>query len=524
MCRRVISIWAGIAMVVCQLPAQLAWSGAGAPATDRDGAALQALYARHGSQPLWSSSGNPMPQARALVELLRHADDYGLRPGDYFIAAEPAGDGSADTALSAAALRFLRDVHEGRVDPHAAGFDLALPRPAFDAVASVEQLAAAQDPRAVIAAAEPPFYHYQLLKTALARYRVIAAGSPPPPLPPLPRRVVRPGEPYPDAAALRARLIASQDLDPAEALAGSDRTLDPALVAALRRFEARHQLDPDGVLGEAVLRELNTPVTQRIRQIELALERWRWLPPLREPPIIVNIPQFRLFAFRTTQDRAADILQMDVIVGQAYRRTQTPVFAGELKYVVFRPYWDVPVSIARREILPKLLRDPAYLDREHLELVAGPDDAAQVLPPTAPNLQRVGNGELRLRQRPGADNSLGLVKFILPNVHDVYLHGTPARQLFSRPVRAFSHGCIRVGDPAALAEFVLRDTPGEWTAAKVGAAMEGADSRRVDLTRPIPVMIVYTTALATEAGPVLFFHDIYGHDRELEKLLGLAPL
>jgi murein L,D-transpeptidase YcbB/YkuD len=498
---------------------------------------LRGIYGRHNFTLLWSSDGHPTPQAVAVAKVLASAANYGLNPGEY--RARPGDDAPApsaddvlnateaaqfDVALSAAALRFVEHVHAGRVDPRAAGFNIGATRPALDAAAILERLARERDPVLVIASVEPPFVHYRLLKDALARYRKIAAAPPLPALAPLRGRPVKPGEAYDGAAALRVRLVASGDL-PADAAAGNAAPiLDAGLVAALKRYQGRHQLDADGVLGAAVVRELSIPMLQRVRQIELALERFRWLPALESPSIIVNIPQFRLFAFKAADDRAADVLQMDVIVGRSYPQARTPVFAEQMRYVIFRPYWDVPYSITRREMLPKIAGDPSYLARERLEIVAGPDDTARPLPASAENIRRLESGALRLRQQPGPDNSLGLVKFMLPNAYNVYLHSTPARQLFSRSVRAFSHGCIRVRDPVTLAAFVLQGTPGDWTPERITAAMDGPDSLRVGLARPIPVMIVYTTALATEAGPVLFFHDIYGHDRELERLLGLAPV
>ena len=267
-----------------------------------------------------------------------------------------------------------------------------------------------------------------------------------------------------------------------------------------------------------------TPLTRRVGQIELTLERWRWLPAFETPPIIVNIPQFRLFAFRSTADRKADILQMDVIVGRAYASMQTPVFAADMRYVIFSPYWDVPRSIATRELSPLIRRDPQYLSTQHLEIVQGSEDSSRPLPPTAENLAALDAGRVRLRQQPGADNALGTIKFVLPNVYDVYLHATPAHRLFRQSQRAFSHGCIRVSDPVALAVHVLRDTPGDWTAQRVQEAMDGTNARRVELARPIRVMILYGTALATESGETLFFEDIYGHDRRLEALLRAASV
>src|SRR6185312_7213549 len=208
---------------------------------------------------------------------------------------------------------------------------------------------------------------------------------------------------------------------------------------------------------------LNVPYERRIRQIELTLERWRWLPEFTTPPIIVNIPQFRLFAFQSTRDLKAEILQMDVIVGRTFPKLRTPVFAADLKYVVFRPYWDIPYSITQKEMLPELRRKPDFWQKQHLELVDGPGDSAPVVPFSSHNLDLLAARKLRLRQQPGPDNALGLIKFMLPNPYNVYLHSTPAQRLFSQARRAFSHGCIRVSDPVALAIQVLRNAGDNWT-------------------------------------------------------------
>ena len=335
---------------------------------------------------------------------------------------------------------------------------------------------------------------------------------------------VKPGEAYAGAAALRARLELLGDLAPGDH-AGAGEVFDADLSTGVRAFQARHGLNADGVLGKGTLAALNVPLTQRIRQISLTLERWRWLVPFKTPPIIVNIPQFQLFAFRSTEDRVADILQMHVIVGRTFASTQTPVFEGDMRYVVLRPYWDVPYSITRKEMLPKIHANPGYLARQHLELVNGQGDNSPVVPPTPQNLELLAAGKLRLRQGPGEDNALGLVKFMFPNSYNVYLHSTPAHQLFKESVRAFSHGCIRVADPLSLATLVLKDAPGDWTREKIEAAMNGtATSLRINLTQPINVLILYATALATEGGPVLFFEDLYGYDKKLERQLGLAPV
>jgi L,D-transpeptidase YcbB len=491
--------------------------------------ALRAVYARRNDAALWSKDGRPTPQATGLRDELGAADARGLDPSDYPSEASPVGGGDLDAwarrdvRLSAAVLRFLVDVHYGRVDPAKAGFRLYSPQPPLDLVATLEKLSVAGDVGTAIDGVEPQFYHYRLLERSLRQYRRLALlQADLPPLPRAPDHPVRSGESFAGVPGVRELLRLLGDLPAGEAPADGSATLDPAVVGALKRFQSRHGLPVDGVIGGATYAALATPLTRRVQQIELTLERWRWLPAFETPPIIVNIPQFRLFAFRSTADLKADILQMDVIVGRTYPGMQTPVFAADLRHVIFRPYWDVPYSIARRELVPAIRHDPRYLSSQHLEIVAGGDGSGAPLPATAENLAAVAAGRLRLRQQPGPDNALGAIKFVLPNAYDVYLHATPAHRLFSESRRAFSHGCIRVSDPVALAVHVLRDTPGDWTPERVRTAMEATDTRRVDLARPIRVMILYGTALALESGETLFFEDIYGHDRRLEALLRAA--
>jgi len=247
--------------------------------------------------------------------------------------------------------------------------------------------------------------------------------------------------------------------------------------------------------------------------------RVRWLPrKLAVPPIIVNIPQFRLFAFRTSNDFAQDILQMNVIVGATFDGRETPVFSAQMRYIVLNPYWDVPYAIMKREQLPEIESDSEWVARNHFQIVDGQGDDARPVPVTAENVRLLARGTLRLRQEPGPGNALGRVKFMFPNRHNVYLHDTPARALFAASRRAFSHGCIRVADPMALLAHVLRDDP-QWTPARIAQALEGPAATRIALTHPIPVFILYGTALATEAGDVLFFEDIYAQDAKLARLL-----
>jgi murein L,D-transpeptidase YcbB/YkuD len=497
---------------------------------------LLEVYDRHHDALLWSSAGAATAPARALLELLQAAPAYGLSADDYDaerLAAQlrtldAASDATAgqwaafDVALSSAAVTLLHDLHFGRIDPHAVGFDLPRRRDRFDAAAYLEELTLRTDAAAVVAEVEPDFLHYRLLRQSLGRYRQLAATMDSAALPPPGARGIDAGGSYAGAPALRRLLAALGDL-PAREAARPDGLIDAELSAALKRFQYLHGLREDGALGRTTWAALTVPLAQRVRQIELTLERWRWVPALEAPTLIVNIPQFRLFLFRSAVDSEADMLRMNVIVGRVYPRLHTPVFTADMNAIVFRPYWDVPAHILHAEILPLLARRPHYLESENMELVGnGPDPAS--LPATPENLSALAAGRLRLRQRPGPDNALGLIKFVLPNSYDVYLHSTPAQRLFAEPRRAFSHGCIRVSDPVALAVDVLRGTPGDWTAARVLAAMNGVATARVTLAQPVHVLILYGTAIASEDGAVHFFDDIYGYDRRLEGLLGLTPV
>ncbi len=278
------------------------------------------------------------------------------------------------------------------------------------------------------------------------------------------------------------------------------------------------------MIGRGTLAALNVPLERRVQQLEQALERLRWLPAdLGEHAFVgINIPLFRLWVWDpTTPDRIP--VSMGVVVGRALN-TRTPVIAEDMRYLIFRPYWNVPRSILRNELLPVLRRDPGYLQRTDMEIVRGQSDEAQPVAATDENLALLEQGQLRLRQRPGPKNSLGRVKFIFPNDENVYLHDTPARSLFGRARRDFSHGCVRLEDAAALAQWALRDQP-DWTRERIEAAMEGKTSLRVDLAQPLPVILFYMTAMLLPSDPALHFaEDIYGHDARLARALKSRPI
>lgn len=495
----------------------------------RDRHALRLLYGHVGYAPLWlDAAGRPSLDAQSTLAMLSAAERDGLDPADYRVPALPAAvpgemadDAAAlwDVRLSVAVLRYLRHVHHGRADPRTLGMRLS--PPPDDAPHLVAALRDALEAHQVALAADrlaPPLAQYRQLRTALAGYRAMAANPAlAMPMPPV-AAPLRPGQPYLALEGLRQRLSAFGDLgDPAP----PSSTYDPPLVDAMRRFQRRHGLAQDGVLGPATVTALNVAPAQRVKQIELAMERLRWLPDLTQRrTVAINIPMFRLWAWDPADRAGTSPLGMGVIVGRAFN-TQTPVFVEQMSHVIFRPYWNVPRSIVRNEILPALARNPGYLQRNEMEIVRGAGDDAAPVAATADNIALLRQGVLRLRQRPGPRNALGLVKFVFPNDANVYLHSTPSQALFARSRRDFSHGCVRVEDPVALAQWTLKDLTG-WTREHIAAAMEADRPQRVELRSAIQVVLFYTTAVAMPDGEIHFADDIYRHDERLARALHAA--
>jgi L,D-transpeptidase YcbB len=498
--------------------------------------ALKALYAAEPDGLFWFAGESAHPALARALQTLVQVDTQGLNPPDYDAeplakkweamragaAPSPTDRALFDVALTVSAMRLLSSVHEGRVDPRLVGFDYDVNAKRLDLAAALRSTRDAGGLPAAVAAAEPQFPVYRRLVKALADYRALAAAGEPEPVPALgaEQKKVEPGKPWAGVTALATRLRTFGDL-PADAPApetaadGTPLYAGP-LVDALKRFQGRHALEPDGVMGPGTIEALNVPAATRVRQIGLALERERWLPEMRrEPHVFVNVPLFRLWAF--DPDRPDEPLRMNVVTGKSLGH-ETPIFIGQMAYVVFRPYWSPPPSIVRSEIVPHARRDPSYVERQNMEIVASGEENAPALPATAENLDKVAAGALFIRQKPGEKNSLGLAKFIFPNSENVYMHGTPAQSLFSRARRDFSHGCIRLEDPARLAEWVLRHSP-EWTRERIDAAMQGSRPTQVNLKQKLTVFLFYDTAYVDSKGVAYFTDDYYGHDALLEKAL-----
>lgn len=477
----------------------------------------------------WVQEFRPTSQALSSIQLLKNADSEGLSSEDYdgprwdsrisaLEQASPASESDLvrfDVALTVSIMRYVSDLHLGRVNPRLDHFELDIDHTNFDLSNFLrENLVSASDFDTAIQAAEPPFPTYRRTLIALRTYLELARrdnGE----LLPVPRRAVKTGDAYTGLPRLIQLLVLLGDLPAQEKDVVPPTVYQGAVVTAVKRFQQRHGLEPNGLIDVQTVTDLNTPLSHRVAQLQLTLERLRWLPhQFQRPPIIVNIPEFRL---RAVDEQYHWTLFMRVVVGRAYRH-QTPVFASNIKSVIFRPYWNVPLSIVRAEMLPHIDKDSTYLVKNSYELV---DNAGAVVGSGTVSDQvksQLRSRALAIRQTPGPNNALGLLKFDFPNDHDVYMHGTPAMQLFSRSRRDFSHGCIRVEDPVALAAWLLQDQPG-WTADHIRAATLAEKTSRVDLKQPVPVLILYGTALAMEDGEVHFFRDIYGEDAALEQAL-----
>ncbi|WP_051332172.1 L,D-transpeptidase family protein [Cucumibacter marinus] len=455
-------------------------------------------------------------RGQGLVDRLSRAEIDGLRPGDYpsgqlqaLVDAAPRADlrGQAviELHLSAAMLEYASDLHVGRFLPSRIDPNFFLQKRSIDQVAALNAAMTATDMDAFFAGMQPSAEEYRDLRNALAGFRQLRASGGWPAMPF--GETLKPGMDDPRVADLRARLGVR---DPLLLLAepGTETVYDEALVAAVEKFQAEHGLDVDGAVGPATVGALNVTIDDRIASIEVAMERWRWMPEdLGAQYVFVNIAGFELKRVRN------DVVEerMNVVVGKPYSRT--PVFSDRIRYLEFNPYWNVPSSIALDEQLQELRANPARLASQGFEAVSGD----QVYDLRSIDWRQFGPGNFpfQIRQRPGANNALGRVKLMFPNPHNVYLHDTPSRSLFSRSERAFSHGCVRLQRPLDLAQQVLAvgGVPG-WDRNRIDSVLASGERTVVSLEQPIPVHIAYLTAWVEDGVPQ-FRADIYEHDRKL---------
>jgi murein L,D-transpeptidase YcbB/YkuD len=488
----------------------------------------QKLYKATKYTAVWVRDGQASPQALAVIAEFVSGQRRGLIPEDYDasrwsqrLSALKAASGNPDTlarfdaALTICAMRYISDLHRGRVDPNRSEFTIAIDQHKYDLPEFLaEKVLTASNVSEIFNAVEPQYTGYKRTEATLQTYLDLASNDHSTPLPDI-KDNLETGDAYAGIEPLAERLRLRGDLPQSAVVNTKAGVYDGQLVEAIKHFQSRHGLEVDGVLGPETLRQLNIPLSDRVLQLEDALERWRWLPAgYPHLPVVVNIPEYKLRTYVSDHKIA---MRMNVVVGK--QLAQTPVFAKDMKYIVFRPYWNVPPDITSAEIVPALRKNKQFLASQNLEVT---DQNGRVVASgevSAAILAQLLSGKLLVRQRPGPENSLGLVKFIFPNDQNVYLHSTPSQHLFSEAHRDFSHGCIRVENPVDLAEWLLHDQP-KWTRETIDAAMNsGPDNQQVKLSGPVPVVIVYVTALVEENGEVYFFDDIYGHDRSMNAAL-----
>ena len=487
---------------------------------------LNNFYGPVNYAPAWLGGNKPSAQAMAMIAQFKDAWKKGLEPDDYDASRwdgrvgalqGASGDaGAFDVALTVCTMRYISDLRIGRINPQHLKFNLNVQQKKYDLADFVRnQILPSSDIPAVVTGVEPTFATYRRTEEALERYVKLAGEEHFEKLP-LPTKGIDQGQPYAGAAALARKLRLVGDL-PANAAAPADpQVYDAALAEGVKSFQRRHGLGDDGKLGAATVAQLNVPLSDRVREIKLTLERWRWLPTeFAEPPIIVNIPDFRL---RALDENNKVALEMKVMVGKAMR-SQTPVFTRDMTFLVLRPYWNVPPGLMRSSVIPAIKKNRNEVVKKNYEITTRDGTLVTAGPPSDEVMAQLQSGKLTVRQKPGPTNALGLIKLMFPNEYYVYLHSTPSTELFSRSRRDFSAGCVRVEKPAELGAWALRFNQG-WSVERVQQAMQsGKDNSTVSLAKKIPVFIVYGTAVAYENNEVHFYGDIYGHDAKLAQAL-----
>ena len=474
---------------------------------------LYFLYGERHFEPIWlteDSAGKVVfsPAAAKIITLFENAEAEGLDPSDYLtpsIARDKlAGDGIAlatlETAFSAATMRYANHLHNGRIDPQSISRLLDITPKPIDEAALLEQLAGSNDPAAILARLEPKHPEFLALKAALATFEQSSAARPTPigdgP-------VLRPGNSDARLPAIRARL---------ELAASTSQLYDELTVDAIKAFQEGQGLEVDGIIGPATVAALNGGTATRREDIIANMERWRWMPSdLGDFRVFVNIPEFRLWIERNGEPEYTT----RVVVGTT--KNQTPIFSDNIRHLVVNPYWNVPSSILRGEIAPAVLANPGYTDSHNMDLLYN----GSPISPWSVDWSQVSssNFPFRVRQRPGAGNALGQIKFLFPNKHDVYLHDTPSKSLFSRSYRAFSHGCVRVQNPMEFADALMANEPNISRASL--EAMFGPSERWVNPENQIPVHLAYFTLRVDEDGTIRSFGDVYGHHEKLIAAMGL---
>jgi len=478
----------------------------------RERGAMAQFYAERGNDFLWVNDSGLSDRVNAVSDVIARAGAFDLRPENYSLpemSASPPADAkaawlaNAEYQISRTVLAYARHAQSGHVDPRSISRILDITPDAPDPLAVLRGLAR---PDVDVAEYLEGFHpQNRQFKVLLARLKELRANAERASVTIPDGGLIRPGDTHPHVALLRKRLGTG------EAAATADG-YDAELVAAVERFQKRNGLHVDGLIGPATRRALNRSQADKIDMIRVNLERWRWFPnDLGERYVRVNIPEFvvRLVSQGET------VFEERIVVGKP--RHATPSFTDQMELVVFNPYWNVPYSIMKNELVPRAKRDPSFLSRQNINVVWR---GRRTVDPYRVDWSEVDLRKVRLRQTPGSNNALGEVKFLFPNKHSVYLHDTPSKHLFNRSQRAFSHGCMRVRNPRKFAEAIMR--PQGWGSRDVSSAIARGTNRAVRLKKSLPVHITYFTAAASDNGGVHYFGDIYGHDPRTLKALEQA--
>jgi len=491
------------------------------------------FYARREYAPAWMGHDGRFSQADSLIATIRDSGREGLPPDGYHLpliesmiarvrqqrdsgeSVDPDTATDLDLLLTDAFLLYGSHLLAGRVDPETLHADWIAYNPFTDLAAVLQSALDANTVESSLKGLRPPHPGYAGLEHALMRYRNLAEQGGWPVIPPGDR--LEKGDRGERVGLLRKRLAISGDLDPPDT---DDADLfDDALESAVRSFQRSHGLEPDGVAGRDTIAALAVPVEDRIRQIELNLERWRWIPrDLGRRHLLVNIPEYKLRLFEDSEVA----MEMRIVAGKIF--TATPVFSGTMTYLELNPYWNIPHQIAVEEILPKARTDPGYLAKRGIRVFSSWRNNAAEIDPATVDWNKVDDRgfPFKLQQDPGPLNPLGRVKFIFPNRFAVYLHDTPSTRLFRISSRDFSHGCIRLEKAIELAAYLLRNNS-RWTRQKIEEAIASGEKVILPLDEPIPVHILYWTAWVDDKGTVHFREDVYERDKPLAMALKEAP-
>jgi len=480
---------------------------------------LAQLYAKRDYQPLWLTIDGIRPEAFLLIERLEASNSHGLDPADYQLAkiyelidtVDVVARAELDMLLIKAFRLYRDDLQTGSTSPRDVDPKWFVAQHRSDLLTSLEETLNNGTFLTNLDQLPPQGPGYVRLRSALNHYRQLQEKGG------WPRidthgQTLKPGDKHPAVPLLRIRLALTDDYRSPFAFS---KTFDAALVEAVIRFQNRHGLKADGRVGPRTLAVLNVPVAQRIEQILVNLERWRWGPSRFEPRhILVNMAAFRLDVI----DNEQRTLSMKVIIGKPYR--STPAFSQTMTHLVINPYWNIPNSIAMRDVIPRIRRNQEYLTRQKIRIFRTSENQVTEIDPASIDWQNFDQAgfPFMLRQDPGPRNALGRVKFAMPNRFSIYLHDTPQRHLFQRKVRTFSSGCVRLEKPLELARHILWHEPG-WDNGKVNRQLESSHRRVVKLQNPLPVHLVYWTAWVDRDNTLQFREDVYRRDKLMRQAL-----